>query len=77
MKILNILSLAIFASALSFVQLRVLLDHGEKKEAACYLVLMLTAVVVGSLLIAGIPLPSPAIPLRAVFEPVGRWFFPK
>jgi hypothetical protein len=77
MKILNITMLAIFASGLSIVELRLLLDCGLKKEAAYYTVLMLAAVVIGSLLIAGIPVPSPAIPLRAVFEPVGRWFFPE
>jgi hypothetical protein len=77
MKILNIALFALFASGLSIVELRLLLDCGLKKEAAYYTVFMLAAVVLGSLLIADISVPSPAIPLRAVFEPVGRWFFPE
>jgi hypothetical protein len=77
MKLFYIALLAIFAAGLSIVELRLLLDCGLKKEAAYYTFLMLAAVVIGSLLIAGVHVPSPAIPLRAVFEPVGRWFFPE
>ncbi|MBD2870281.1 hypothetical protein [Paenibacillus arenilitoris] len=77
MKTLNIALFTVLAAALIYVQLLALLPEGKKKEAAYYAVLMLAAVVIGSLLIAGIPVPSPAFPLRAVFEPVGRWFFPE
>jgi hypothetical protein len=62
-------------ASLSYLQL--VLGKVEKKEAAVYAGLMLAVTVIGSLLLAGVRLPSPAPPLQAVFEPIGKWFFPQ
>lgn len=62
----------LFLSLLSYLQIRPLLAKGQKKEAVVYSGLMAIAAFIGSLLIAGIDLPSPTVPLRMVFEPIGK-----
>lgn len=39
--------------------------------------LMLFVGVIGSVQILGIKLPSPVVPLEAIFEPLGRWLLQK
>jgi uncharacterized membrane protein YidH (DUF202 family) len=66
----------LIGAALYYMQIRRLIRRGKKRDTAVYTVLMLTAMVVGTLFLAEVRLPSPAAPLKAVFEPVGKWFFP-
>jgi uncharacterized membrane protein YidH (DUF202 family) len=76
MTYMNISLFLLAGAALSYLQIRGLVRRGEKRDTAVYTVLMLTAMVVGTLFLAEVRLPSPAAPLKAVFEPVGKWFFP-
>ncbi|TMV48036.1 hypothetical protein FE783_18930 [Paenibacillus mesophilus] len=73
MVIVKIALFLLLLAGLSYLQIAY--GKGEKKEAAAYAGLMLAAAVIGALLIAGVRLPSPATPLQAVFEPIGKWFF--
>ncbi|MBW5445677.1 hypothetical protein GE107_06310 [Cohnella sp. CFH 77786] len=66
----------LLSASLARWQVRGLLAKGETKDAACYALLMAAAAAIGALLLAGVQLPSPNEPLRAVFEPVGKWIFP-
>lgn len=77
MKVVNIAFFLLFIASISYVQINVLSGKREKKEVIIYAGLMLIAAVIGSLLLAGVHLPSPAIPLQAVFGPVGKFFFPQ
>lgn len=63
-------------AALAYFQIRSFISRGEKRDTAAYTVLMLTAMVIGTMLLADVRLLSPAAPLRAVFEPIGKLFFP-
>lgn len=76
MTYMKIALFLLFGAALSYWQIRRLNSQGEKSEIASYSVLMLTAMVIGTLLLAEVRLPSPTVPIQAVFEPVGKWFFP-
>jgi formate-dependent nitrite reductase membrane component NrfD len=73
------LKLALFLvciMGLFVMQLPSLLIYSENKEALAYAALMLFAAVIGGLLILDVQLPSPATPLKSVFEPVTKWLFP-
>jgi uncharacterized membrane protein YidH (DUF202 family) len=76
MTYMKITLFLLIGGALYYMQIRRLIRRGEKRDTAVYTVLMLTAIVVGTLFLAEVRLPSPAAPLKAVFEPVGKWFFP-
>lgn len=76
MTVLKIAIFLLFIGSLTFWQAGKLLGRREKKEAVFNTVLMIIAAVIGVLQIAGVPLPSPATPLKAVFEPIGKMFFP-
>ncbi|MBD0383177.1 hypothetical protein [Paenibacillus sedimenti] len=77
MKPVKIALYLLFIACICYVQIVELIRNKEKKDAFFYTGFMLTAAVIGSLFIAGVPVPSPYLPLKAVFEPVGKWFFPK
>lgn len=68
----RILAFLLFLGILSFVQVKPLLKKGKRKEAAVVVSLMGLSAAVGSLLIAGIDIPSPTVLLRMVFEPIGK-----
>ena len=68
----RILGFLLLAGVVSVLQMRPLLAKGLKKEAAVYGSLMGLAALIGSLLIAGVDVPSPTVPLRVVFEPIGK-----
>ncbi|WP_028612845.1 hypothetical protein [Paenibacillus harenae] len=76
MIFLTIALFLLFVAYLSFWQFRAL--HGKTKiEIIVNIGLMLTAAVIGTMLIADVDIPSPAIPLTAIFEPIGKWIFPE
>ncbi|GLI09811.1 hypothetical protein YDYSG_58440 [Paenibacillus tyrfis] len=76
MIVLKIAFFLLLVAYLSFLQYRAF--RGKKKtELIVNIGLMLTAAVIGTLLIAGVDIPSPAIPLTAIFEPIGKWVFPE
>lgn len=56
----------------SFVRIRSLLSMQKNKEAAVFGVLMGVSSIIGSLLIAGVDIPSTAFPLVMIFEPIGK-----
>lgn len=68
----RILGFLLLIGVVSVLQLRPMLAKGMKKEAAAYGSLMGLAALIGSLLIAGVDVPSPTVPLRMVFEPIGK-----
>lgn len=73
----RVIGFLLFLGLLSYLQIRSLLAKGQKKEAAVYSGLIGIAAIIGSLLIAGIDLPSPTVPLRMVFEPIGKMILQK
>ncbi|MCU6797480.1 hypothetical protein OB236_35685 [Paenibacillus sp. WQ 127069] len=75
MMVIKMALFLMFVIGLSYLQIQNMLSKGDKVIA--YMGLMLTAAVIGSLLIADVHLPSPATPLKAVFEPIGKWVFPE
>ncbi|MGO4268473.1 hypothetical protein AB4Z22_01295 [Paenibacillus sp. TAF58] len=56
----------------SFVRIRSLLSLQKSKEAAVFGVLMGVSSMTGSLLIARVDIPSMIIPLKIIFEPIGK-----
>jgi hypothetical protein len=62
----------IFAGLLSYFQIRYILQKEGIKEAVAYLLLMSLAVMIGSLLIAGVKIPSHNVLISKIFEPVGK-----
>ncbi|MFD2614827.1 hypothetical protein [Paenibacillus gansuensis] len=56
----------------SFVRIRSLLRKQKIKVAAIYGLLMGTSTIIGSLLLAGVEVPSPDYPFQILFEPIGR-----
>lgn len=62
----------VFLILLSYFQIRSILAKGNKKEACVYGFLMGLAAVIGSLLIAGVEIPSPNIVFTKIFEPIGK-----
>lgn len=75
--IAQIVLFLLFIGLLSFFQVRSLLSQQKKKEIAVYLTLMSGAGLIGALMLAGIEVPSPAPPIRAMFEPISKLIFPK
>lgn len=70
--IFRISGFIIFVGLLSFYQIRQILVKEGKKEAIVYSFLMVLASVIGSLLIAGVKIPSQNILLNSIFEPIGK-----
>jgi hypothetical protein len=56
----------------SFVRIRSLLRMQKNKEAAVFAALMGVSSIIGSLLIARVDIPSTIVPLKMIFEPIGR-----
>lgn len=77
MVIIKVALFLLITISLSYLQIQNFLSKGEKKEGIAYIGLMLIAMVIGSLLLVGVHLPSPATPLKSVFEPIGKWVFPE
>ncbi|WP_199614777.1 hypothetical protein [Paenibacillus alkalitolerans] len=67
----------LFIGIVAYLQIRAFLDKGQKKEMAVYSVLMLASAFIGALILADVRPPSPAVPLRLIFEPIGKFFFPE
>jgi putative effector of murein hydrolase len=68
--ILLLLFYLLFLTVILLWQMRSL--KGRKKEMIVFSILMGLGAVLGSLMILGIPIPSPTQPLRYVFEPLGK-----
>ncbi|UVI32630.1 hypothetical protein [Paenibacillus spongiae] len=62
---------------LSSIQMKSLFKRRRKRETIVYFGLMGLAAIIGCLLIAGIKIPSPTIPLQIVFEPIGKMILKK
>ncbi|MBD0382395.1 hypothetical protein [Paenibacillus sedimenti] len=56
----------------SFIKIRSLLVKQQTKEAAVYGGLMGVSAVIGSLLMAGVDLPSLVVPYEIIFQPIGK-----
>ena len=56
----------------SFVEIHSLLKKRQTKEAELYGGLMGVSAVIGSLLIAGVSLPSLVVPYEIIFQPIGK-----
>ncbi|OCT13591.1 hypothetical protein A8709_18535 [Paenibacillus pectinilyticus] len=56
----------------SYFRIQSLLSKQKNKEAAVYSSLMGISSIVGSLLIAGVDVPSILIPFKVIFEPIGK-----
>lgn len=67
-----ILLFLLLISVVSYFQLRYIWHKEGKKEAVLYSFLMALAAVVGSMLIAGIPVPNPNDYITMIFEPIGK-----
>lgn len=68
----NIVSFVVLMTVVAWVQVHQLIQRNQKKVAVSYLFLMCTALGIGAFLFAGIQLPSPAVPIRAVFGHIGK-----
>lgn len=58
--------------ALTVYQTRCLWSENDKREAFVYILSMAISAVVGTLLIAGVNVPSLVMPFKIVFESVGK-----
>lgn len=67
----------LFISLLGYFQVKRLRVRQEKKEIAIYLALLGAGGLIGVLMLAGVEVPSPARPIRALFEPISALLFPK
>jgi uncharacterized membrane protein YjfL (UPF0719 family) len=56
----------------SFVRIQSLRSKQKNKEAAVYGFLMGVSSIIGSLLIAGVNIPSIVVPFKIIFEPIGK-----
>lgn len=75
-----IAEIAIFLIGLgtvSYFQVQHLLNQQKRKDVFFYLILMATAGLIGALLIAGVKVPSPAVPIRKLFEPIAKMILQK
>lgn len=70
--ILQIGGYVLFLAAWTFVKIRSLLIKRQTKEAAVYGGLVGLSAVFGSLLIAGVDIPSMIAPFITVFRPIGK-----
>jgi len=73
-----IAQIALFVAAAgcaAWLQVSRLAAAKENKQIVMYLLLMGTAVAIGSMEIAGIRLPSPHMPIEALWKPFGKWVF--
>ncbi|MGZ4111777.1 MAG: hypothetical protein ACXVP5_04990 [Tumebacillaceae bacterium] len=75
MSVLLIGLLLIGMTILSSYQVRGFFTQGLKKESVVYLFLMGGAALIGSLLLADVTIPSPSVPLKTIFEPIGHLIF--
>ncbi|MFJ5761123.1 hypothetical protein ACIQAA_18855 [Neobacillus sp. NPDC093182] len=56
----------------SFVRIQSLRSKQKNKEAAVDGFLTVISTIIGSLLIAGVDIPSPVVPYKIIFEPIGK-----
>jgi hypothetical protein len=70
--IVKLLAYMIVFGVWSFVGIRSLLSKEQKKSSVVYGCLMVISIVIGSLLIAKVNIPSLVYPYEIVFEPIGK-----
>ncbi len=75
MAFAHIVLFVVVAGCAAWLQVSRLVAVKEYKQVVMYFLLMGTAVVIGSMEIAGIRLPSPHMPIEALLKPFGRWIF--
>ncbi|TFE22704.1 hypothetical protein [Cohnella luojiensis] len=61
----------------SFVRIPSLLSMQKNKEAAVFGGLMGVSLIIGSLLIARVDIPSTVVPFKIIFEPIGKMLLKK
>ncbi|WP_018132850.1 hypothetical protein [Effusibacillus pohliae] len=71
MKI-QIIGFLLLLAVAAYFQIRSLLAKGLQKEVIVCGGLWGLAAIIGSLLIAGVDVPKPTVPLQIVFEPIGK-----
>lgn len=62
-----------FIGTLCYIQVRQFSRKGMNREIWAYVGLMVFVAVIGSIQMAGVKLPSPAIPTERLFGPMGKW----
>lgn len=62
----------IFMTIGTIIRVRSLIRLQKNKEAAVYGGLMGLSAIVGTLILAEVQLPSPIVPFKAAFEPIGK-----
>ncbi|RCW42263.1 hypothetical protein [Paenibacillus prosopidis] len=67
----------VFVTVMSLVRIQSLLRKQQKKEAALYGGLMTVCAVLGSLLLAGVAIPSLVVPYEMIFQPIGKMILGK
>ncbi len=70
--ILQISIFVIFTLGWSYYKVQMFLKKKQPKEAVVYSCLMGICMILGSLLIAHVQIPSITIPVRFIFEPIGK-----
>jgi hypothetical protein len=70
--ILQIVTFVIVTLVLTIYNVQIFLNKQQPKSAILYSGLMGICMIVGSLLFAKVQIPSTTIPLRTLFEPIGK-----
>lgn len=70
--IIQLIGYVVLVVVWAYVRIRALLRKQKNKEAAIYGGLLGLSAVIGSLLIAGVDIPSANLPFQMIFEPIGK-----
>jgi ABC-type Fe3+-siderophore transport system permease subunit len=70
--IIQIVTYVILTLGWSIYRVRFFLNKKQPKDAVIYSCLMGLCIILGSLIIAHVHIPSTTVPARIIFEPVGK-----
>ncbi|MCU6791854.1 hypothetical protein OB236_06900 [Paenibacillus sp. WQ 127069] len=70
--IVQIVTFVILTLGWSFYRVRFFLNKNQLKVAVLYSCLMGLCMIAGSLLFAHVHIPSTTVPMRIIFEPIGK-----
>ncbi|GIM47135.1 hypothetical protein DNHGIG_26840 [Collibacillus ludicampi] len=70
--VLSLIFYLLFIIGVTILQITKIRKENQMRDIIVYSVLMGMAAFLGSLMILGIPIPSPTKPLKYVFEPIGK-----